>query len=102
MSERILRDALSHISKVAAMARFSTRRLDFIVARAKTALEGHDWSENFMPPVRNDTVRRQVRQLLLHTDNCPDARAEIIKWLIDGAVPETEHNTPAMPVGDSQ
>lgn len=88
MSEAILRNALEHIAKVAAMARNPTRRLDFIEARAKTALEGHAWSEDFMPPAKVDPLRRLVKQLLIRTQYKPQMRADIIRWLTDGAIPD--------------
>jgi hypothetical protein len=45
----ILKDALDHIMRVAGMARVPTRRLDWIVARARAALEGRPYDREDLP-----------------------------------------------------
>lgn len=57
--EKILVDALDHIAKIAGMARTQTKRLDWIQARAKTALQGDMWDASYKPIPRSDSPSRQ-------------------------------------------
>lgn len=56
-----LRDALDHIAKIAGMARTETKRLNWITARAKTALAGELWDNSYMP-IPNVTEFKQRHQ----------------------------------------
>ena len=53
-----LRDALDHIARVALRAQTSTRRLDWIVQRAREALAGHDYDprDDTLPRTRDRTI----------------------------------------------
>jgi len=46
---KIYADALDHISRIAGMARVPTRRLDWIVARARHALSGKPYDRDALP-----------------------------------------------------
>lgn len=46
---RLLRDALDHVARIANASRTKTKRLDWIACRAQLALKGQPWDRNFMP-----------------------------------------------------
>lgn len=55
--EERLRDALDHIARVAGEARHSTRRLEWIAARAKRAIDGQPYT----PSALNNVPSRDKR-----------------------------------------
>lgn len=62
----LLRDALDHIIRVAATARVPTRRLDWIIARARAALRGRRWTREDLPRPNRYTDERikELRQAI--------------------------------------
>jgi len=58
----LLRDALDHISRIATAARQPTKRLDWIASRAKDALRGQDWSNEYLPEPKKQSLQ-EVHEL---------------------------------------
>jgi len=58
----LLRDALDHIVRVAASARVPTRRLDWIIKRARMALRGKRWTHDSLP-LPNRYTDERIRDL---------------------------------------
>ena len=63
----LLRDALDHIARIAGSARYPTKRLDWIAARAREAMRGIEWSREYLPEPRkiSDEQTRDLRSALL-------------------------------------
>jgi hypothetical protein len=62
----LLRDALDHIARIAGSARFPTKRLDWISARARMAMKGVPWSREYLPEPQkqSDEHTRDLRSAL--------------------------------------
>ena len=58
----LLRDALDHIARIATAARQPTKRLDWIASRAKDALRGQDWSNEYLPEPKKQSFQ-EVHEL---------------------------------------
>ena len=58
----LLRDALDHIARIATAARQPTKRLDWIASRAKDALRGQDWSNEYLPEPKKQSLQ-EVHEL---------------------------------------
>lgn len=52
----LLRDALDHINRIANAARQPTKRLDWISSRARQALRGAPWSNEYLPEPNKSSI----------------------------------------------
>lgn len=58
----LLRDALDHIARIATASRQPTKRLDWIASRAKDALRGQEWSKDYLPEPKKQSLH-EVHEL---------------------------------------
>ena len=91
----LLRDALDHIARIANASRQSTKRLDWISARARDALRGVQWDRNYLPEPRKaslDEVHDLRDTIFVLVKSCESTNLTAI----DAAVREAKARHPSL------
>lgn len=82
----LLRDALDHIARIATATDQSTRRLDWIAARARQACRGIPWSKDYHPEPKKQSMeeyRDLLRSIRMLVSACESANLTAITAAVD-------------------